>query len=127
MAIRLLLDTHALLWWLAADERLPEPMRRRIEDPTNVVMASAVSAWEISIKVTLGKLEAPSELLEAVETTGLGWVPIEPAEAQEAGRLPMHHRDPFDRLLISQARARSAGLVSRDTRLDLYGIDRLWA
>ncbi|MCG8457687.1 MAG: type II toxin-antitoxin system VapC family toxin [Holophagales bacterium] len=126
MATRLLLDTHALLWWLAADDRLPDPIRLRIENPANVVMASAVSAWEIAIKSKLGKLEAPTDLLEAGEATGLHWVSIEPVEAQEAGRLPMHHRDPFDRLLVAQAKARSAGIVSRDSRLDPYGVDRLW-
>ncbi len=98
-----------------------------MEDPRNRVLASAVSAWEISIKAKLGKLEAPPGLLEAVDQTGLRWIPIEPEEAHEAGQLPMHHRDPFDRLLVAQTSARSAKLVSRVSQLDLYGIDRLWA
>lgn len=123
----LLLDTHALLWWLAADDRLPPPIRRRIEDPQAIVLASAVSAWEISIKSKIGKLEAPANLLEAVEETGLAWIPVEPGEVYEAGRLPMHHRDPFDRLLIAQVKVRSARLVSRDGRLDDYGVERLWS
>ena len=122
----LLLDTHALLWWLAADERLPAELRLRIEDPRTIVLASAVSAWEISIKSKLGKLTAPAGLLEAIEATGLAWISLEPGEVYEAGRLPMHHRDPFDRLLVAQAAARSARLISRDGRLDLYGVDRFW-
>lgn len=123
----LLLDTHALLWWLSEDPRLPVEVRELLEDPGNAPLASAASAWEISIKSKLGKLEAPSGLVDAVEQTGLRWVPIEPAEALEAGQLPMHHRDPFDRLLVAQARIRSARLLSCDPRLDAYGVDRVWA
>lgn len=122
----LLLDTHALLWWLWGDTRLPRSIRERLEDPANDVLVSAISAWEISIKAGLGKLDAPDGLIAAAEQTGLRWVPVEPAEALEAGRLPLHHRDPFDRLLVSQAMARSARLVSRDERLDLYSIERIW-
>lgn len=123
----LLLDTHALLWWLSEDDRLPTSMREELENPANDVMASAVSAWEISIKTKIGKLTAPVGLMASVEQTGLRWIPVEPAEAYEAGQLPLHHRDPFDRLLVSQAMARSARLVSRDERLDEYGVERIWA
>lgn len=122
----LLLDTHALLWWLSGDRQLPKSIRETLEDPENAVLASAVSAWEISIKTKIGKLDMPSGLLESVEQTGLRWIPVEPMEAYEAGQLPMHHRDPFDRLLVAQAAARSALLVSRDERLDEYGIKRIW-
>lgn len=122
----LLLDTHALLWWLAEDDRLPASMRSALEDPENVVLASAVSAWEISIKTKLGKLDAPDRLLDAVEQTGLAWIDIKPREAHDAGQLPLHHRDPFDRLLIAQVRARAATLVSRDQHMDLYRVDRVW-
>lgn len=92
-----------------------------------MVLASAASAWEISIKVQLGKLEAPAELLQAAEGTGLDWIVIRPEEAYAAGQLPLHHRDPFDRLLVAQAAARSASLVSRDQHLDAYGVDRIWS
>jgi PIN domain nuclease of toxin-antitoxin system len=126
MARTLLLDTHALLWWLSGDERLSGELRESLEDPGNTVLASSVSAWEISIKKKLGKLESPPDLLAAVEASGLRWIAIEPAEAYAAGQLPMHHRDPFDRLLIAQATARSAELVSRDGQLDRYGIVRTW-
>jgi PIN domain nuclease of toxin-antitoxin system len=123
----LLLDTHALLWWLAGDDRLPAAVRILLEDPRNSALVSAASAWEISIKTKLGKLQSPSGLLEAADQTGLRWVPITPEEAYEAGQLPMHHRDPFDRLLVAQASAHSARLISRDQRLDLYGVDRVWS
>lgn len=122
----LLLDTHALLWWLAEDERLPTQTRESLEEPETVVLTSAVSAWEISIKTKLGKLEAPEGLLDAAEQTGLSWIDVKPWEAFAAGQLPLHHRDPFDRLLIAQAQARPAMLVSRDTQLDAYGVERVW-
>ncbi|MEM8964306.1 MAG: type II toxin-antitoxin system VapC family toxin [Acidobacteriota bacterium] len=101
-------------------------MRQAIEDPGNEVLVSAASAWEISIKAKIGKLDAPADLLEAAEATGLRWVSVEPAEAYEAGQLPFHHRDPFDRLLVAQASIRSAQLVSRDVQLDRYEVSRLW-
>ena len=127
MKLTLLLDTHALLWWLAADPRMPASVRSEIEEPSHRILASAASAWEISIKSQLGKLKAPTNLLEAVEATGLEWIAIEPSESITAGRLPLHHRDPFDRLLIAQAASRSARLVSRDAALDDYEVDRLWS
>jgi PIN domain nuclease of toxin-antitoxin system len=87
---------------------------------------SAASAWEIAIKQAMGKLQAPRDLLTAVEATGLTWIPISEREAYDAGGLPMHHRDPFDRLLIAQARSRSAILVSSDPIFDRYGVHLLW-
>jgi PIN domain nuclease of toxin-antitoxin system len=127
MATTLLLDTHALLWWLTGDRRLPRPARERIADADQLAVASAASAWEIAIKRAIGKLSAPSDLLEVVEKSGLAWIPISEREAYDAGSLPMHHRDPFDRLLIAQARSRSATLVSSDPIFDRYGVRRLWS
>jgi PIN domain nuclease of toxin-antitoxin system len=126
MVTTLLIDTHALLWWLAGDRRLPKSVRDRIADPDNRVLASAVSAWEIAIKTALGKLRAPGELIEVVGESGLSWIPIEPREAYAAGALPPHHRDPFDRLLVAQCLGRSAHLISRDATFDQYGVVRLW-
>lgn len=122
----LLIDTHALLWWLADQRRLPDAVRRRIADTGVRCLVSAVSAWEIAIKQALGKLEAPDGLLEVVEESGLAWIGVEPAEAYAAGGLPLHHRDPFDRLLVAQARERSAAIVSQDETLDRYEVERLW-
>ena len=122
-----LIDTHALLWWLTGSQRLPKKARQRIADAHQVSLVSAASAWEISIKMALGKLHAPGDLVAVVEASGLLWVPVEPAEAYEAGRLPIHHRDPFDRLLVAQATLRSATLVSGDEVFDSYGVSRLWS
>jgi PIN domain nuclease of toxin-antitoxin system len=127
MAATLLLDTHALLWWMTGDRRLPRPARERIADADQLAVASAVSAWEIAIKQAMGKLSAPRDLLAAVEASGLAWIPINEREAYDAGGLPQHHRDPFDRLLIAQALSRSATLVSGDPIFDRYGARRLWS
>lgn len=121
-----LIDTHALLWWLAGDQRLPRRSHQAVANPEDRVLASAVSAWEVAIKSALGKLEAPADLIEVVEKSGLEWIAVEPPEAYAAGGLPMHHRDPFDRLLVAQALERSAQLISRDDKLDPYGVERVW-
>lgn len=126
MATTLLLDTHALLWWLTGDRRLPRPARVRIADADQLAVASAVSAWEIAIKQAMGRLSAPGDLLAVVEASGLAWIAIGEREAYDAGGLPMHHRDPFDRLLVAQARLRSATVVSGDAVFDRYGVRRLW-
>lgn len=122
-----LTDTHTLLWWLAGDRRLPRPIRDLIADHDNRVLVSAASAWEVAIKAALGKLEAPDDLLEVVEESGLEWIPVEPREAYVAGGLPLHHRDPFDRLLVAQAMERSARLISHDDVFDRYGVPREWS
>lgn len=121
-----LLDTHALLWWLSGSRRLPRRSRVIITDPQNRVLASAVSAWEVALKTAIGELEAPGDLIEVVEKSGLEWIPVEPREAYVAGGLPLHHRDPFDRLLVAQALERSARVISHDDALDPYGITRIW-
>ena len=121
-----LIDTHALLWWLAADRTLPRVVRDQIADPEHRVLVSAVSAWEVSIKVALGKLRAPDDLLDVVERSGLEWITIEPREAYVAGSLPLHYRDPFDRLLVAQAQERAACLISHDDTFDAYGVQRTW-
>lgn len=95
-------------------------------DTGNLVLASAVSAWEVSIKIALGKLRAPGGLIQTVEESGVTWIPIQPREAYVAGALPLHHRDPFDRLLAAQVLDRSVSLISHDEVFDLYGIRRVW-
>lgn len=121
-----LVDTHALLWWLAADRRLPRVVRDQIADPQHRVLVSAVSAWEVAIKAALRKLSAPDNLLEVVERSGLEWIAVEPGEAYAVGGLPLHHRDPFDRLLVAQARERDARLISHDETFDAYEVQRAW-
>lgn len=117
--MRLLLDTHALLWWLA-DEGLTDQARDAIADPANLVMLSAASAWEISIKRALGKLSAPDDLERQVEESGFTPLPISVAHALAAGRLPRHHDDPFDRMLIAQAFAEGLTIVTHDKRFADY-------
>lgn len=123
--MRLLLDTHVLLWWLANDETLSVPVREAIADTNNVVAVSAVSAWEMSIKQSLGKLEVPADLAEQVERNGFDALSITIADGLAAGRLPRHHDDPFDRILVAQARAHGLTVVTRDRRFPPYGIDVL--
>ena len=117
-----LLDAHALLWALTADGRLSADARDVIRDPANTVLVSAATAWELSIKQASGKLTVPGSLVDDVETTGFGWLPITPADAVTAAGLPLHHRDPFDRMLVAQAQRLDAMLVSRDQALAPYGI-----
>lgn len=124
--MRLLLDTHALLWWLA-DRELSKPARRAIGDPANDVFVSAVSAWEIAIKASLGKLKAPDDLADCLDEGGFETLPLRVDHALAAGALPRHHDDPFDRALIAQASIESLTVVTRDERFDAYGVDLLLA
>jgi PIN domain nuclease of toxin-antitoxin system len=124
--VRLLLDTHALLWWLA-DEGLNASAREAIADPANLVAVSAASAWEISIKKSLGKLSAPDDLEQQVQEGGFVALPISLAHGVAAGLLPRHHEDPFDRMLIAQATAEGLTIVTRDKRFADYGVALLTA
>ena len=101
--MRLLLDTSALLLALSEPERLSSDARAGIEDPGSTVLVSAASVWEIAIKRTLGKLEAPETVVGAVPDAGFETLDITPGHAERAGSLPPHHRDPFDRMLVAQA------------------------
>ncbi len=119
--MRLLLDTHALLWWLA-DESLTAEARNAIADPANLVAVSAASAWEISIKKALGKLTAPDDLEQQVHVGGFLLLPISIGHAVAAGQLDRHHEDPFDRMLVAQALAEGLTIVTRDKRFENYGV-----
>jgi PIN domain nuclease of toxin-antitoxin system len=116
----LLLDAHAILWWLADDPTLATAARSAIADPTNDVLVSAASIWEIAIKRAIGKLVAPDGLVEACEAVGFDVLPILGSDAERAGALPLHHRDPFDRMLVAQAQRVGAFIVSRDAAFDAY-------
>ncbi len=118
--MRLLLDTNALLWWLA-DESLSAQARDAVADPANLVVVSAASAWEISVKKALGKLAAPDDLEQQVAAGGFSPLPISIAHTIAAGQLPRHHEDPFDRMLIAQASAEGLTIVTRDKRFEDYG------
>ncbi|RKS80242.1 PIN domain nuclease of toxin-antitoxin system [Motilibacter peucedani] len=120
--MNLLLDTHVLLWWLSDDVRLPERMRTAISDGDSEVFVSAASAWEIAIKASLGKLTVPDGLREQVQVQGFTELPVSVEDGLDAGALPRHHDDPFDRMLIAQAVRRGLQLLSVDRRFADYDV-----
>lgn len=120
--MRLLLDTHVLLWWLANDAALGEEARSGISDPKSAVYVSAATVWEISIKRALGKLEAPRDLLYRIEKNRFEPLSMTVTHAQAAGALPRYHDDPFDRMLVAQALQEGLILLTRDPRMDPYGV-----
>ena len=120
--MRLLLDTHALLWWLSDWAQIAESTREAIADPDNEVFVSAVSGWEIAIKKANGRLAAPSNLAAVVEDKGFTHLLLTFEQAERTAALPDHHRDPFDRMLIAQAQAEGLVLVTRDARIPLYDV-----
>jgi PIN domain nuclease of toxin-antitoxin system len=117
---RFLLDTHTLLWWLADSKQLGTRCREVISDQRNQVFVSAATTWEISIKMSLGKLEAPEDIDSVVEDEGFSKLPISLYHGQLAGRLPDLHRDPFDRMLIAQAQAEGLIFLSADETIGQY-------
>ena len=119
---RLLLGTHTLMWWLADDPRLGLRARELIGDERNEAYVSAASAWEISIKKALGKLEAPEDLDAIVEEEGSARLPITFFHGERAASLPPVHRDPFDRKLIAQAQAEGLDIVTADERIAGYAV-----
>ncbi len=128
--MRLLLDTHAFIWWLAGNVRLPVVARRAIADESNEKLVSAASAWEIATKYRLGKMPAAAALAEdvsgAIAGEGFNELPITVTEAVRAGGLRGPHRDPVDRMLIAQALTHDLVLVSNESRFDRYGVRRIW-
>ena len=125
--MRLLVDTHVLLWWLADHPSLGEEARESISASESSVFVSAASAWEISTKQALGKLDAPSDLVRQIELNRFVPLPITVHHAYVAGALPRHHDDPFDRVLVAQAMAEGLTLVTGDPRIGLYGVGILAA
>ena len=123
--MRLLLDTHVFLWWLADDPRLDADRRRAIADPDALVHLSAATIWEVGIKKALGRIEVSGDLVEEIERGGFLELPISAAHAAAAGRLPPHHGDPFDRMLVAQARQEGMTLVSLDRALAVYDVPLL--
>jgi PIN domain nuclease of toxin-antitoxin system len=125
--VRLLLDTHVLLWWLADDRKLAQNGRAIIASPDNELFVSSASLWEISIKAALGRLEIELDDLEdAIARSGFRSLPIGFRHALTAGRLPAVHRDPFDRMLVAQAIVQQMPIVSSDHSLDDYPVTRIW-
>jgi PIN domain nuclease of toxin-antitoxin system len=129
--LRLLLDTHTFLWWLAGNEALPVTARAAIADEDNDVFVSAASAWEITTKHRLGKLPGVAAIIDdldaAIVNQSFIGLPISIRHGQVGGALPAGpHRDPFDRMLIAQAMVDSLVLVSNEQIFDAYGVGRLW-
>jgi PIN domain nuclease of toxin-antitoxin system len=124
--MRLLLDTQMFLWCLGQEAKLPDAARRAIESSSNQVFVSAVSVWEIAIKTALGRLEmAQADVLKLprlIETAGFDELPIEGHHAAAVAALPMHHRDPFDRLLVAQARLEKLSIVTTDAAIRAYDV-----
>ncbi len=122
----LLVDTMAVLWWLGDDRRLSDDARSRLADPGNALYVSAASIWEAAMKQSLGKLEVDEELLAVLEEEGFAVLAVSAPHAWKVRELPLHHRDPFDRLIVAQALCEELELVSADAALDAYGVSRHW-
>jgi len=127
---RLLLDTHAFLWFVTEDPKLSGPAQRTIAAGGNEPLLSAACVWEIVIKVSVGRLPIPAPLdsfiPEQLSINRIALLPIELRNLFEIARLPLHHRDPFDRLLIAQALVESIPIISADPAFDQYPIERIW-
>lgn len=125
--MQLLLDTHALLWWLADTPQLGRIARKQIANPENQVVVSAASAWEIEIKRALGKLDAPEDLQSAIAAAQFETLPMTVDHCVAAARLPPHHQDPFDRMLIAQAIEEHLTILTRDQAFTSYSVSILAA
>jgi PIN domain nuclease of toxin-antitoxin system len=128
--VRVLLDTHTLIWAKISPKSLSRQVAKIMADPLNEIFVSAATAWEIATKVRLGKLPGADSLernfLETMEDSGYTLLPIEAESALRAGRLIADHGDPFDRIIAAQALAMDIPILSTDTKLDLFGVLRLW-
>lgn len=120
--MRLLLDTHVFLWWLADASQLSKRTREAIADNAAVVHVSAASVWEAAIKTAAGKLRVAGDLPAAIPASGFVELPVVARHAWEAGALPRHHSDPFDRILVAQARLEELTIVTRDETFPRYGV-----
>ena len=128
--MRLLIDTHALLWWLSDDPLLSDAARKAMAETSNVLLVSAASAWEIATKVRLGRLPGAAELAADFQgfmrREGFTTLDITADHGIRAGLLPGPHKDPFDRMLISQAQAENVPIVTNQRAFESYGVRRVW-
>jgi PIN domain nuclease of toxin-antitoxin system len=123
--MRFLVDTHALLWALGEPSALSPAARGAIADPSNLIVVSSVSLWECAIKASIGKLDLPEDFFDSVPEAGYEVMPIRISHLNVYRTLPMHHRDPFDRMLVAQARAEALTLISRDPEIEKCDIEIL--
>ncbi len=119
---RFLLDTHALLWWMAEPQRLDGRAHEAVADPSNEVFVSSINAWEIAVKHALGKLQAPDNLEASIKKQGFTPLALTFRHAEQAGALPPHHGDPFDRMLVAQAQIEGLTVVTRDRHISRYDV-----
>jgi PIN domain nuclease of toxin-antitoxin system len=123
--VRFLVDTHALLWALGEPSALSPTARDAIADPSNLIVVSSASLWECAIKATIGKLDLPDDFFDSVPEVGYEVMPVRISHLNVYRTLPMHHRDPFDRMLVAQARAEALTLISRDPEVAKYNVEIL--
>jgi PIN domain nuclease of toxin-antitoxin system len=124
-----LLDTHTLIWFIIDDPILPLLVKRQIEDTDNKCFCSVASIWEIGIKHSIGKLDLKFNLVEIIKITESSLIellPIDTSHIVENSNLPLHHRDPFDRLLIAQAQVENLTIITKDTLFSTYGVKTFW-
>lgn len=127
--MKILLDTHAFIWFVENDSLLPNNIKRIIEKPTNVIYLSIASMWEMAIKMQLKKLDIDKtieEIIDLVAFNGFELLPILPEHIVRLTTLDFYHRDPFDRIIIAQGLVENQEIVSRDKVFDYYGIKRIW-
>jgi PIN domain nuclease of toxin-antitoxin system len=121
--LKLLLDSHAFLWWLAEDQKLSPEAREAVADPSSIVHVSAASIWELAIKAALGKLDLQgADLVEEIAENDFVELPMTARHSSLAANLPRHHQDPFDRMLIAQAQVEGLTVVTRDPAFRDYGV-----
>jgi PIN domain nuclease of toxin-antitoxin system len=123
--VKLLIDTHAAIWWLAGEEKLSQAARDAIVQAGPEATISAASVWEASIKAASGRLQGP-DLASAVAAAGIPFLYIDERHAKLAGELPLLHRDPFDRMLVAQARIEQLAIVTADGDIPRYGVPVVW-
>ncbi len=127
--MKILLDTHAFIWFVEDDAQLPDGLKRIVESPSNEIYLSIASIWEMAIKIQLKKLnidKSIKDIIDLVSFNGFELLPILPEHIIKLSTLDFHHRDPFDRIIIAQGMVENHQIVSKDRVFDAYGVDRIW-
>lgn len=125
--MKYLLDTHALLWAIFEPDKLSTQAQKAISNPQNIICVSLISLWEISIKQNIGRLDLPKEFFEVIMAGGFEIIPLTPLQIEQYRDLPLHHRDPFDRMLVVQSQQQKLVLITRDRQISQYDIKILKA
>lgn len=118
-----LLDTHVFLWWLKADKKLGKPVLSIISNQSNIIFVSSATIWEIAIKAKLGKIKVPSNIEDFISKSGFEELSINVSHASHTKRLPLYHKDPFDRMLIAQAMLENLTILTHDKIFKKYKVD----